>query len=128
MRKDIVALILENEGKFLVEKRKNSKSTVPGSVIFPAGHVELVESNEQALIREMKEELNIDVYGLKLIYSSDFDCEEKQRIYWYSCNDYKGKIENHEADFLFWIEPSEIETLTHEISRNALKAYISKKY
>jgi len=40
MRKDIVALILENKGKFLVEKRKNSKLVTPNAIIFPAGHVE----------------------------------------------------------------------------------------
>lgn len=127
MVRDIVSLILENEGKYLVEKRSNSKSTTPNSIIFPAGHVELVESKEQALIREMREELGIDVYGLKLIYSSDFKCEEDQRIFWYSCNDFRGKVKSNEGQELLWIKSSESYLLSHDVSRRALEAYLNKE-
>ena len=92
MRKDIVALILEYKGNILVEKRKQSESTVPGSIIFPAGHVEKNETREQALHREMLQELGIKIYAPKLIYQANFDCEEKQRIFWYTCGFYEGKI------------------------------------
>jgi len=124
MRKNIVSLILEENGKFLIEKRDESKSTSPETVIFPAGHVKNGESKECALLREMREELRIIVYKPHLIYVSDFDCEEDQRIHWYACTRYKGRITNNENQELLWIKPSEDDILTHDISRNALKAYL----
>ena len=127
MRKDIVALILEENGKFLVEKRKQSKSTSPGDLIFPAGHVENGETKEEALKREMKEELNIEINNPQFVYKSNFDCEEQQTIFWYRCDSYKGSIQNREAEQLLWISPAETSLLTHQVSRDALSAYFKEK-
>jgi 8-oxo-dGTP diphosphatase len=61
--KEIAAIILENdEGKFLLYLRDN-KPDIP----FPdhwdliGGHVEKGETHEEALVREVKEELDIDL-------------------------------------------------------------------
>ena len=61
--KEIAAIILENDkGEFLLYLRDN-KPTIP----FPdhwdliGGHIEKGETPEQALIREVKEELDIDL-------------------------------------------------------------------
>jgi len=127
MRKYIVALILEHQGKILVEKRKQSKSTTPGDVVFPAGHVEDGETKEQALYREMTEEFGIKIYNPQLVHTADFDCEEKQRIFWYKCERWEGKIQTNEAEELLWIGPSESNRLTHQVSRDALSAYFRSK-
>ena len=127
MRKDIVALILENQGKILAEKRKQSKSTTPGDIIFPAGHVEDGETREKALYREMEEELGIRIYNPQLVHTADFDCEEKQRIFWYKCERWEGNIQTNEAEELLWIGPSESNRFTHQISRDALSAYFRSK-
>ena len=127
MRKIIVALILEENGKILLEKRKQSKSTTPGDIIFPAGHVEIGETNKEALKREMKEELCIEIENPSLVYEADFDCEEKQKIFWYKCDSYKGIIQNKEAEELLWISPFETGVLTHQVSRDALEKYFKTK-
>lgn len=127
MRKDIVALILEKDGKILVEKRKESKKTTPSSIIFPGGHVNSHENLEDALAREIKEELGIIIYNPRLIYQADFDCEEKQRIYWYGCESYGGEMKMYEAEKLIWIHPIESHLLTHQVSRDALNEYLRKK-
>lgn len=126
-RKHIVALILEENGKILVEKRKKSKFSNPGFVVFPSGKVEKGETKEQALIREMKEELGIEIFGLNLVYSADSDCEELQKIFWYECDGYNGTIVNNEAEKLLWINPSEKDLFSLEISREALAKFLEIK-
>jgi len=72
----------------------------------------------------LKEELGILIHKPKIIFEGDFDCEEKQRIYWYKCESYEGKIQNNEAEELLWISLSELNKLTHSISIKALNAYL----
>ena len=61
-----VALIVEEDGRLLVERRKLTKETDPGKVAIPGGHVEGGESLEEACRRELHEELGPDVRGLQL--------------------------------------------------------------
>lgn len=128
MRKDIVALILEKNGSFLVEKRKLAKSTDPGKCVFPSGHVHKNENLEDAVRREAFEELNIKLNNLEFICERKFDGpEEKQRIRWYWCDDFSGEMQNNEAEELFWIGPTETEKLTYQVSRDALEAFLVRK-
>ncbi len=124
MRKEIVSLILERNGKILVEKRKSAKKTTPSCFIFPAGHVESGETREEALGREMKEELGISLGNIELVHIGNFDCEEEQRIFFYGCKDFEGRIQNSEAESLQWIIPMDAHLLSHDISRRALAAFL----
>ena len=74
--KEIAAIILENdEGEFLFYLRDNK----PG-IPFPrhwdliGGHVEEGETPEEALVREVKEELNINLEGYN--FFKKYDCLE----------------------------------------------------
>lgn len=72
---DVVAAIIRNEeGKILIAQRNLNKSQ-GGLWEFPGGKIEPNESKEDAIIREIKEELNMDI-----IYESYFD----EKIYEYS--------------------------------------------
>ena len=57
----VVVGILVKGAKFLVERRRWEETIDPGIVCLPAGHVEANESLEDALKREMMEELGIKV-------------------------------------------------------------------
>lgn len=71
---DVVAAIIRNEeGKILVAQRNLNKSQ-GGLWEFPGGKIELNESKEAAIVREIKEELNMDI-----ICESYFD----EKIYEY---------------------------------------------
>jgi len=61
--KEIAAIILENDkGEFLLYLRDNKRGIpFPDHWDLIGGHVEEGESPEQALIREVKEELDIDL-------------------------------------------------------------------
>lgn len=58
---DVVAAILINdEHKILIARRKEGKS-LGGFWEFPGGKIELGEKPEEALQRELKEEMNIEI-------------------------------------------------------------------
>ena len=56
----VVAAQIEKDGKYLITQRKPS-SSLPLLWEFPGGRVEENESDEDALRREIKEEMHIDV-------------------------------------------------------------------
>jgi len=63
MMKEIAAIILENdEGKFLLYLRDNKPDIpFPGYWDLIGGHIEEGETPEEALVREVKEELDLDL-------------------------------------------------------------------
>ena len=67
-KRGVVAVILRG-GKLLVIRRSLTV-TAPGKLCLPGGGIEKGESEEQALVREMDEELAIDVKPLGLCYRS----------------------------------------------------------
>lgn len=71
---DVVAAIIKNaEDKILIAQR-NLKKSQGGLWEFPGGKVEQGETQEQAIIREIKEELDMDIE-----YDSYFD----EKVYEY---------------------------------------------
>ena len=65
---DVVCGILIQNEKCLIAKRKTGDSV--GKFEFPGGKVEKGETQKEALIRELKEELNIDVDQLHFLANS----------------------------------------------------------
>lgn len=66
----VVAAIIKKDNKILIAKRKNGEFA--GMYEFPGGKIESNETDEQALIREIQEELsvtiNIDKYFMNVNY------------------------------------------------------------
>ena len=63
----VVVGIVVRDDKFLVERRRWDETIDPGIVCLPAGHVEPNEGLEDALKREMMEELDIQVNDVKFV-------------------------------------------------------------
>ncbi len=120
-RVDVVVGIIFHERKFLAEKRKKSDKIDPGIVSLPGGHVELGETRKAALIREMKEELNIEVKKTRFIKKSRWVASngERQNVYYYLILDYEGKPVRRTAQRILWIE--EMEELDIDIDRLAVE-------
>lgn len=57
---NVVCAVIIFEGKVLATQRRWDKSN-PNKWEFPGGKVEQYETNEESLIREIKEELNITI-------------------------------------------------------------------
>ena len=61
----VVAIVQNSKGELLLIKRK--KEPKAGYLSLPGGHVEFGEKAEDAVVREMKEETNLDVEATDFI-------------------------------------------------------------
>ena len=108
------AVILEGD-KILLEKRKNMPSKGKWSV--PGGLVELGESVENAVIREVKEETGLDVYEPRLVDVVTYVSmgERGAVMYHYVIIDYLVNVKGgnakaaSDAAALKWVPFSEVE-------------------
>lgn len=70
--KVILNIILNDEEKYLVVKRSEKENLNPGVWEFPGGHLEVGQTVEETLKRELKEELGYtDSFKAKLINYKD---------------------------------------------------------
>ncbi len=100
--------ILTKNNKFLVEKRKMSEVRDAGLVILPGGHVEDGETHMQALVREMKEELDIGVKKVNpnpiLIWPYRATDGERQMLFYFDIQKYTGTPTAITAERIYWTD------------------------
>ena len=118
-RVDCVSAVLVKDGGFLVEKRRLD-DTDPGFVELPGGHVEEGESLEEALRREVLEELGLEILGLRLVFVGNYTASdgERQRIHYFLVSDWKGLLVSREAGSVEWI--SDPAVLSLDVDRTAV--------
>ncbi|EKE22278.1 MAG: MutT/Nudix [uncultured bacterium] len=89
--KNRVRAIIMKDGALLTMKRVKSNETY---WVFPGGGVENGKDNLEAMSRECKEELGVDVEVLELMFENSFVRKEDggQREYFYKCNIVGGKL------------------------------------
>jgi len=118
---DCVDGILVERRKFLVEKRRDDDDADPGLIEIPGGHVDPGETLEDALRREMKEELGINVEKAKLVQKSLYTATsgERQRIHYFYVEKWNGRLRSTEAERVYW--ESEISNLSIIPDRRAVQ-------
>jgi mutator protein MutT len=117
---DVVVGIILNGNKFLVERRRLDEKIDPGIVCLPGGHVKTNESKEEALKRELREELGIEVKGLKFICKNFYIAsnDERQNAYCFLVTGYEGKPVCKSAHEVFWED--NVENLSLEVDRKTI--------
>ena len=101
-----VALI-DADGRVLLSKRPEGKQ-LGGLWEFPGGKVEPGERPETALIRELKEELGIDVAEsclAPLTFASHAYEEFHLLMPLYVCRRWQGQVRGAEGQDLAWVRP-----------------------
>lgn len=89
MQKRVRAIIVENN-KLLAIKRVKENETY---WILPGGGVEAGESDIEALVRECKEEVGVEVKVGEFVLEDDFYWKgELEKIYFHKCKILSGKI------------------------------------
>jgi 8-oxo-dGTP diphosphatase len=97
------AIIIQNE-KVLIAKRPEGKHKA-GYWEFPGGKVEANETAEQALLREIHEELDIEIATCEFFKSIQFDYPEKKvRLEFFKVSKFKGTPKGMEGQLIEWVE------------------------
>ena len=107
--KIVVSLALINDAdEILLSKRPKNKH-LAGFWEFPGGKVETGEVPEIALIREIKEELDININNkcIAPLSFSEFDYKEFQLLLLlYVCRKWEGEPKSMESDEIMWVKPN----------------------
>lgn len=110
-----IACIVYSNGKLLVARR-NPVGDMGDRWEFPGGKLEAGETDEISIIREMKEEFNINVFVKEKITSTEFEHRGKKIL----LNAYFVKFEHDGIDKPYeltehseykWVSPEEISLL-----------------
>jgi mutator protein MutT len=128
------AAIFDKNGKLFITKRGKKAKNERGKWEIPGGSVELGETLEQALKREIKEEYGIEIKLLELLGVFDhIIVDEKQ--HWvspsYICILTKGKpkiLEPEKCDAIGWFTLKEAEKLELSIITKNDLSLLRKKF
>jgi len=103
----VACALVDSDGRVLLTQRPLHKS-MGGLWEFPGGKVEPNERPEDALIRELREELAIDVTEACLapLTFSSYSYEEFNLLMpLYVCRKWEGQIRGCEGQEMVWVKP-----------------------
>lgn len=106
-----VELLVKYKGKYLLCKRSDNIKVAPGLWNIPAGKVKYDEGIEEALIRECKEETNLDIKNVKYLDYNFINKSHKRLVYLYytEVDDVSNlKIDSNEFDDWEWVSSDEL--------------------
>ncbi|MBS56772.1 MAG: NUDIX hydrolase [Rickettsiales bacterium] len=100
----VVAAIIKKDAHFLIVQRNKNKH-LGLKWEFPGGKVNANEEFEEALKREIKEELNISIKIYEKIAEEGYKDEKIDIIlHYYLCSQKNGTIKLNEHENLAWVE------------------------
>jgi nucleoside triphosphatase len=115
--RNVAILLLENDGKILLQKRSMSAKRFAGQWGLFGGGIEEGETPEQGLRREISEELNLKLKSVRQIHALDYtlDCTaEKGTIFTFYSKYHGEKLDLNEGDEMKWVPFDE--TMTYNLS------------
>ena len=112
MRKRLIVLLaLVNEkNEVLISLRKNKKE-YDGYWEYPGGKVEEDETLEQAIIREIKEEINLEISKncvAPLTFAVDQHGGSETILFLYICRKWEGSITSLLDQKIKWVKPIDL--------------------
>lgn len=110
LHSEVAAFIYTDTGKVILQKRKSNKATYAGVWSVTGGHVFAGENNEEAIIREIKEELNLNIEKDKVIFVTTYKSKKV-----------KDDAINNKFFSIYNVEISENQFETIEIQKEELE-------
>lgn len=109
--KDAVAIVIKKKGKFLMIKRAK-KGEAEDYWCPITGAVEEGEQQEQAVVREAKEEMGVTVEPIRKVWVCPTEDEEYLLHWWYvKLKDNKIKMNRDEVKEFSWVDCAEMEKI-----------------
>jgi len=104
----VAAVIKDDFGKIFCCRRGPGRA-LAGYLEFPGGKIERYESNEEALKREIFEELSSEILVEELIETVKYDYKNTHiNMHVYFCKLVRGSLELSEHTEKFWLEASKL--------------------
>ena len=104
---DVVAAILEKEGKILLAQRPEHADQ-PGMWEFAGGKVEAAETQQEALIRELREELGIEAVPARYVASHQREVSQRLiHLHAWHVPEFSGELKAHYHSALVWSTPED---------------------
>ncbi len=125
-----VAMIVSDGERILLGKRSKARDFKPGIWEIPAGRLESGESPKQAIIREGKEELNLELKPIGLVDAYVFKRNEQHLLLLnYACEVVEGvPRRSSEHDELRWVTEEEaISLLPYSKQQKVIQRYFDLK-
>ena len=109
----VVAAVIFREGKVLcVQRDEHEKEYVSLKWEFPGGKVEFGESREEVLVREIEEELAVEVHELQYLMTVEHSYPDFHlTMHAFACALKSGEIELREHIALKWLAVEELDQL-----------------
>ncbi len=105
------AVIIRQQNEVLVVQR-SAKMSMPLKWEFPGGKIEVGESPEEGLIREIQEELNVQIEIVGSLTPTNHDYDKFQiRLVPFFVRIKSGSITLNEHKKMLWIKKSNLEVL-----------------
>jgi len=132
IQKIIVAGIVVNNGQVLIIQRSTNEDVYPGIWEVPSGRRELFETSEEAIIREVNEEVGMDVKPIVPVDVFEFRVEKENEIrdatqISFLCKTIgkpSVKLSSEHQNFA-WVKEKELNeyNLTEEVREAIIKAF-----
>ncbi len=106
----VVAAVLEEHGRICITKRPEG-THLAGYWEFPGGKVEPGETPTEALVRELREELAVEIEVGPLLHRSDFSYPDRRVVLSFYASRPKGIPTPQQGQQLRWVERLELTTL-----------------
>jgi 8-oxo-dGTP diphosphatase len=107
----VACAIIEHDGKILAVQR-SERMNLPLKWEFPGGKIKHGESPVQCVVREVSEELNVQIAAGRSLSSVSHDYTDfSVTLYPFICAIVSGEITLHEHKTLLWLSPHELWSL-----------------
>lgn len=107
-----VAVIWNDDGKILIDRRKPG-GKMGGLWEFPGGKVESGESVATCVVREVREELDIEIAVGEALMAIEHDYTDfKVTLNVHHCKHLSGEPQLIECDAIAWVTPIELDQFT----------------
>ena len=119
MKVQVVAAVIKDQNKFLLGKRSLSKKSAPGYWCPVSGKIEIGETEQEAVVREVFEEVNLVVVAKSKL--GIFDTRDRSAtIHWWLVDVVSGapSLKNDEHSELGWFAITEMEILENIFSED----------